>query len=212
MVVTTCCRDGLFLLVCVCVYVRVFVSDPSVFFSLFCLFLDLTVSCKVIYQTNRTISILFVIVIYNCKYIFSRQIFYCSILCAWHMTWGVWTSQLLNRSELRSVTVPNRRISSCAERLPQGNIEAQSAVTCTVWSGILSTSISISLCCLMSPLPCNNRPWIWGFDSTFSISEKYCCSFFFFYQYCADKNISSPRWTVTSANTVLLLCRVLVKL
>ena len=36
-------------------------------------FLGFTVLCKVVYLTNRNVSISLLIVIYNCKYIFSRQ-------------------------------------------------------------------------------------------------------------------------------------------
>lgn len=64
--------------VCVCV----FVGDS--FAGYFVWWRSSLLSLLCIYQTNRNISILFLIVIYNCKYIFSRekdQIFYCFFLC-----------------------------------------------------------------------------------------------------------------------------------
>lgn len=66
---------------CLCVCVSV--GD----FYLFIIDLSL---CKVNYETHRNVSILFLIVIYNCKYIFSRQkekIFYCYILIVCYTKW-----------------------------------------------------------------------------------------------------------------------------
>lgn len=64
----------------------ILIFDFVVGVCLLVIFVSLLISvlCKVIYQLNRTVSILCLIVIYNCTYIFSRpkdQVFYCYSLC-----------------------------------------------------------------------------------------------------------------------------------
>lgn len=134
--------------VCVCLLV-IFVS------------LLISVLCKVIYQQNRTISILCLIVIYNCTYIFSRpkdQVFYCYSLCVGvFMCWFLIDS-LMKQQIRNSLGTKQKRSISAFCRAPSSTQKCRREICCNLHSlDLLPLSVFDFVSHFMI-LRCDNKP------------------------------------------------------